>query len=62
MKDYIAAQDCVVPGVGIVREGKTVTLSARAAKYPVLKGRLAPAPVASEAPPAPKSRSRKARK
>ena len=60
MKDYIAGQDCVIPGIGIVRGGERVTLSARAAKYLLLKGWITPAPAPDEKedPPAPRRRRR----
>ena len=61
MQDYIAGQDCVIPGIGIVRGGQRVTLSARAAKYLLLKGWITPAPPETEprpAPPAPRRRRR----
>lgn len=60
MQDYTAQQDCVIPGKGIVRGGQRVTLSARAAKYLLLKGWIAPAPAEAE-PEAPEPPRRKRR-
>ena len=46
MPEFIARQDCVITGhAGIVREGDRVSLSARGAKYPRLKGWIEPAPL-----------------
>ena len=45
MQEFIARQDCVITGhAGIVRKGDRIRLSARAAKYPRLKGWIEPAP------------------
>ena len=45
MQEFIASRDCVITGhAGIVRKGDRVSLSARAAKYPRLKGWIEPAP------------------
>lgn len=56
MQEYVAGQDCVIPGKGIVRGGQRVTLSARAAKYLLLKGWITPAP-----PPPPPATPKKGR-
>ncbi len=58
MQEYVAGQDCAIPGVGIVRGGERVTLSDRAAKYLVLKGWLTPEPADAEKAPQPRRRRR----
>ena len=45
MEEFIALRDCVITGHrGIVRSGDRIQLSPRAAKYPRIKGWIAPAP------------------
>ena len=66
-QQFIAQQDCVITGVERpVRYGDRVALTARAAKYPLIRGWIAPAPAeagatsAVRAATAPPKRARRA--
>ena len=65
---YIAQRDCVITGLARpVRHGERVALTRRAAKYPLIRGWIAPAPAPAPEPsekpaPAPRARRKRNRK
>ena len=60
MEEFIALRDCVIAGhPPPLRHGDRLTLSARAAKYPLIRGWIERAPAAEETEEAPAGRTRR---
>ena len=57
-QEFIAQQDCVIAGHGIVRAGARVALGRAQAKYPRLSGWIAPPSAETTAPRSPPKRAR----